>query len=295
MTKMISPLRYPGGKACLAPTLAAVLETNGMVRPSIAEPYAGGAGASLGLLLGEYAGSILINDLDYRVFALWWALLNHTEEFAERISSVPLSIAEWKRKREIYREPRRHRRFEVGFATFYLNRTNRSGILVNGGPIGGINQSGKWRLNARFNRSTLVNRVLRIAAYRERIRISNLDASVFIRRLRSDHAFRNTFVYLDPPYYEKGSDLYFSSYTHSDHLSVSKAIRSLPGHHWAVTYDDVPEIRKMYRGYRLTPFCLRYTANSSRKGRELLITSRELRIPNSRDWPMSSGNEPTNQ
>ena len=174
----------------------------------MAEPYAGAAGALLELLFSERVKSILINDLDYCIYAFWWAALNHTEKFIERINSVSLSIPEWKRQRYIYRNPHKHKRFEVGFATFYLNRTNRSGILINDGPIGGIAQCGEWRLDVRFTRSTLVDRVERIAAYRDRIVISNLDALTFVKQIVKSHRDNELFIYLlDPPYYEKGADL----------------------------------------------------------------------------------------
>jgi len=277
--RVINPLRYPGGKACLAPALAALLQANGLARPAVAEPYAGAAGASLELLFGENVQSILINDLDYRIFCLWWAVLNHTDQFAQRIRSIPLSIYEWKRQRDIYRNPRKHKRFEVGFATFYLNRTNRSGILLNGGPIGGIRQTGKWGLGARFTRSTLVNRVERIGAYRERIMISNLDALAFIQRVEADFVSQPLFLYLDPPYYEKGADLYLSTYTHDDHVAVGRALRSRKCPYWAVTYDDVPAIRSIYAKCRLMPFRLRYTAHRVRQGKELLIVPKKLIVP----------------
>ncbi len=247
----ISPLRYPGGKAGLAPTLGALFRSNGLNRPTLAEPYAGGAGASLELL------------------------------FAQRIKSVPLSILEWHKQREVYRNARRHKRFDVGFATFYLNRTNRSGILVDGGPIGGIKQRGKWRLSARFNRAELIRRVERISAYRERISVSNLDALVFIHQLREKTGGDSLFFYLDPPYYEKGAELYLSNYAHSDHVAIGAALRSSNLSHWALTYDDVQAIRKIYANCKLRPFRLRYTASSFREGRELLIVPKSLLVPDS--------------
>jgi len=277
--KTINPLRYPGGKARLAPLLASLLQANGLLRPTFAEPYAGAAGASLELLFGEYVHSILVNDLDYRIFSFWWAALNRTHEFAERIRSVPLSIREWKRQRSIYRQPRRHKRFDVGFAAFYLNRTNRSGILINGGPIGGIKQNGKWGLDARFTRAPLAERIERIGAYRERIVISNLDALEFMRRLEGGQPGRSFFVYLDPPYYEKGSNLYLSTYGHDDHVAVSKALCLSKHAYWAATYDDVAPIRAMYRKCRMVPFRLRYTAHHSREGEELLILPKRLALP----------------
>jgi DNA adenine methylase len=275
----ITPLRYPGGKACLAQVLKALLQENGLTRPVIAEPYAGGAGASLELLFGEYVHSILLNDLDYRIYSVWWAVLNRTEEFIRGIKSIPLSIREWKRQREIYRNPRKFKRFDVGFATFYLNRTNRSGILLNGGPIGGIKQTGEWGLDARFTRSTLVDRVERIGVYRERIILSNEDAAVFLRRLGTDSFSEPLFLYLDPPYYEKGADLYLSTYAHDDHVAVARVLQSRKLQYWAVTYDDVPAIREIYAKQRMIPFRLRYTAHRARHGNELLILPKSLAVP----------------
>ena len=275
----ITPLRYPGGKACLAPALALLLEANGLQRPVIAEPYAGGAGASLELLFGEYVRSIFINDLDYRIFSFWWAVLKRTDQFVHQIEQVPLSVREWKRQRDVYRAPHSHKRFNVGFATFYLNRTNRSGILFNGGPIGGVKQTGKWGLDARFTRSTLVNRIQRIGVYRERISISNLDALVFIQKLEANFVRDELFLYLDPPYYEKGAGLYLSTYEHADHVAIGRALQSHKRQRWALTYDDVPAIRNIYSRCQLLPFRLRYTANRARQGRELLILPKKMVRP----------------
>lgn len=277
--RTVTPLRYPGGKACLAPTLSDLLTANELMRPVFAEPYAGGAGASLELLFGEHVDSILINDLDYRIFAFWWSILNRTEQFVHRLQSVPLCIREWKKQRAIYRNFRRCKRFDVGFATFYLNRTNRSGILVNGGPIGGIKQLGRWGLDARFTRSTLTSRIERIAAYRDRIIISNVDALTFITDARNQRRRERIFFYLDPPYYEKGAELYLSVYHSQDHAALGNALRMMNTPHWALTYDDVPEVHRMYSKCRIIPFSLRYTAHRRRKGNELLILPKGLRVP----------------
>jgi DNA adenine methylase len=277
--RTITPLRYPGGKACLAPALCAVMDANNLVRPVMAEPYAGAAGASLELLFAERVKSILINDLDYRIYAFWWAVLNHPKAFIEGIARVPLSIREWKRQRAIYRNPRKHKRFDVGFATFYLNRTNRSGILINAGPIGGMKQKGEWGIDARFTRPTLVDRVERIAAYRDRIEISNLDALSFVTNIIQHYGDEELFIYLDPPYYEKGADLYLSHYEHEDHVAVGKALKMCGHPNWVVTYDDVPAIRHIYKACRVVPFELRYTARDRRQGAELFIAPKRLLLP----------------
>lgn len=85
---------------------------------------------------------------------------------------------EWKAHREVLRHPEDHTDFEVGFSTFYLNRTNRSGVLT-GGVIGGLGQSGKWKIDARFPRNELITRIELIASLRESITLYNLDAESF--------------------------------------------------------------------------------------------------------------------
>jgi len=262
--KTITPLRYPGGKARLAPALAAVMAANGLVEPTMAEPYAGAAGASLELLFSERVRSICINDLDYRIYSFWWSCLNHTAEFLDRIDSAKLSMREWRRQREIYRNARRHKRLDVGFATFYLNRTNRSG---------------KWGLDARFTKPALIDRVARIAAYKERIAISNMDAVTFVEGLVKQYVNKPLFIYLDPPYYEKGAGLYLSTYGHEDHVGVGKALLATKHPHWAMTYDDVPAIRKIYAECHLRGFQLRYTAHRRRNGDEVFIAPKELVLP----------------
>lgn len=149
MSKAHSPLRYPGGKSVLSDLLADAIALNGLQDGVYVEPYAGGAGAALALLFGEHVQSIVLNDADPCVYAFWDAVLNKKDDFIRRINETPVSIEEWQHQRDIYRNQQRHSRIKVAFASFYLNRCNRSGIMVNGGPIGGIGQSGKWKIDAR--------------------------------------------------------------------------------------------------------------------------------------------------
>lgn len=277
--KTITPLRYPGGKTSLAPVMSAVMDANGLTSPLIAEPYAGGAGASLSLLFSERVSSILINDFDYRIFSFWWSVLNETDRFLEKVRKISLSIREWKNQRAIYRNARKHKRFDVGFASFYLNRTNRSGILINGGPIGGFAQRSEWGLDARFTRPALADRIERIAAYRDRIETSNLDALTFVHSVTKKYSNKELFLYLDPPYYEKGRELYFSYYGHEDHVAVGKGLRLSRHLNWIVTYDDVPAIREIYKNCQIIPYKLRYTAQVRRYAAELFIAPKKLVVP----------------
>jgi DNA adenine methylase len=274
-----SPLRYPGGKAVLSEFLAATIEANGIKDCTYVEPYAGGAGAAINLLLAGKVGRIVLNDADRSVWSFWHSILNHTEAFVELIKSTPVSVAEWKNQRAIYlARPRRI--LELGFAAFYLNRCNRSGIITNGGVIGGLDQTGKWKIDARYNQEELIRRIERIAALREQIRVCQLDAITFLRSdLLPDKDRSRYFIYLDPPYYVKGSRLYLNFYEPEDHAVLARFLRRIKNVHWLVTYDNTPEIRALYAWRTITDFHLHYSAASSKQGSEIMIPSSDLELP----------------
>ena len=237
----------------------------------------------LSLLYGEHVRTIIINDADFRIFAFWDAVLNRTDELVKLIRDTPLSVDEWKRQRQIYLKPGRTSRVRVGFSAFYLNRCNRSGIIANAGVIGGLNQTGRWKIDARFNREDLVARIQRVARYRDRIELFNLDATLLLQRelpkpSRADRAF----VYLDPPYFSKGSQLYLNYYSPSDHTTLFKYL-SNARFAWVMSYDNIPEIRKLYAGYRQVSFSLGYSASEWKIGKELLIVPGHVLFPTA--WP----------
>src|SRR5690606_20758450 len=222
MSHFLSPLRYPGGKRKLANFVKLVYRQNNLFGGIYAEPYAGGAAVALSLLFGEYAGRILINDIDRSIFAFWKSVLDETEDLCRLISNAKLSVAEWERQRSV-QDSDLASILELGFSTFYLNRTNRSGI-IRGGIIGGKEQDGDWKIDARFNKSDLIRRIEKIARYRSRIKVSNLDAAIFLNKLQPE-LDSSSLVYLDPPYYVKGGDLYENHYDHEDHEIIASLSR----------------------------------------------------------------------
>ncbi|MGI8982385.1 MAG: DNA adenine methylase [Pirellulaceae bacterium] len=271
----VTPLRYPGGKTALADTLRAILERNNLEDFTIVEPFAGGGGASLALLFEGAVKKIVLNDLDDAIAAFWWAATHRHNIFRERVQKVPLTVAQWKKQRKKYRDLDRSR-FDRGFAAFYLNRCNRSGIIKNGGCIGGLKQDGDWALDARFTRSTLIQRLDRIAEFRKLIRIRQHDARRVIRTSKRERRF----FFIDPPYYHKGQELYLNSLNHEYHKKLADHLKSLDSSHWVVTYDDCPEIRKLYRDWaNIRRYSLRYTAAVRRRAGELLITPKGLIVP----------------
>lgn len=279
MATNASPLRYPGGKAVLSTFLAELIRENGLADGVYVEPYAGGAGAALNLLFGEHVREIVLNDIDRCVFSFWRAVLNQTETFTGLVRQTRITMPEWKRQRAVYRSPARQPQVELAFAGFYLNRCNRSGIMVNGGPIGGVRQTGKWKLNARFNKPELTRRIERIALYKSRIVVRNMDALAFLKTLCAECDPGRTLVYLDPPYYDKGSQLYLNYYTPDDHRALAEFLKANHAIKWVLSYDDVPEVRHLYRDVRHIHYGLNYSANSVRRGREILFFSDNIEIP----------------
>ena len=278
--KFDSPLRYPGGKAALGPFLAKTIAMNDVDGCAYYEPFAGGAGAALRLLREEAVSCVHINDFDPRIAAFWQAAVGQSERFAAAIMSVKLNVQEWKRQREVYLRKDPSKLFELGFATFYLNRCNRAGILFGAAPIGGYEQAGKWTLGARFYRETLAERVCNLGRLAAQIHISNMDAGRFlVEKLPRGRDRTRVFAYLDPPYWGKGGRLYFSSYSPKDHKSLARYMQRQKTLKWVMSYDDAEEIRTVYADSSISPLSVRYSLCRVGGAREILITPEHLQLP----------------
>jgi DNA adenine methylase len=276
MALATSPLRYPGGKTCLLGTVSRVLRGNKLERGHYAEPYAGGCGLALALLYTGCVSDIHVNDIDPAIWAFWNAVLNDTEEFIKLMNKTPVTLKEWKRQRTIFRESNANN-MKLGFAAFFLNRTNRSGIIKNAGVIGGLAQDGDYTIDCRFNKEELARRIRRIRKYRSRINLYKKDALKFIDFVEKKLPV-NTFLCIDPPYFQKGSSLYTSFYKRKDHEKVADRILQLKSP-WILTYDYCDEIHDLYTDRRQFQFSLNYSATVKRLGTELLIASKGLRMP----------------
>ena len=271
-----SPLRYPGGKGKVADYFKQLFKENLLYDGVYIEPYAGGASVALSLLFNEYASKIIINDIDRSIFAFWHSVLNETESLCRNINDSPVSIEFWQKQKEIQKEKTEHDLLTVGFSTFFLNRTNRSGIL-SAGVIGGQGQSGNWKIDARFNKKDLIGRIQKIASYKGKIELFNSDAVELVKLLKTTLPQKSLF-YFDPPYYVKGKDLYLNYYEFNDHKEIAQEISTLHDQKWIVTYDSVPTIQNLYNDFRQLKYSLNYSAAQASKGEELMIFSNNLSI-----------------
>lgn len=266
---MASPLRYPGGKGALYSRLRGIIRESDLAGCTYVEPYAGGAGAGLGLLITGQVERVVINDLDPAIYAFWASLVSNPDALVRKIEGVKLSVAEWKRQRAIYRACDLADLDALGFATFYLNRTNRSGVL-NGGPIGGLDQTGNYKIDARFNRKDLAERVRVLGLYADSITVSSCDGAKVIKKYGRRG---NTFIYADPPYFEKAGSLYLNSFNEKNHSQLAKTLNSYASGSWLLTYDDVPRVHELYAERRRRTFELHYSAHRVKKATEIAVLS----------------------
>ena len=268
----VSPLRYPGGKAALATFFGDVIERLGISNARYVEPYAGGVGAGIALLRQDRVQELVINDIDPAVHSFWRSVVECPDKFAELVVSTPLDIDEWRNQKEIYLEADESDPLSLGFAFFYLNRTNRSGIL-NAGPIGGVKQSGNYKIDARYNRKQLAERISRIGELSSRITVLSLDGASVAQKYAGDPS---AFTYIDPPYVDAGGSLYLNSFTYRDHAELAKRLDQCPNGNWIVTYDPSDFIRRIYSAHSVREYELNYSANRTGKACELLIASRPV-------------------
>jgi DNA adenine methylase len=276
--RLYSPLRYPGGKAPFAPFIAKVMEVNDVAGGHYLEPYAGGAGVALELLFHGHATHIHVNDADPAVYAFWVADTKHSHELIALLESTPVTIDEWFKWRAILREDCTASLVESGFATLFMNRTNRSGIL-NAGVIGGKNQEGEYKLDARFRKDMIAARIQAIAKYAKDISVYCEDSLDLLNRC-SEFLPAKALIYLDPPYYVKGKGLYRNYYEHDDHIAIAKAIQKKKFKWpWVVSYDNAEEICRMYQFSRSLSYGLNYTAQRRYVGNEVMFFSRDIVVP----------------
>lgn len=279
---LYSPLRYPGGKNKLSAFIANICIDNN-INGHYVEPYSGGASVALFLLLEGFVKKITINDMDRSIYAFWYCVLNKTKQLCELIQKSELTIDEWRKQKEIQNNKKSVNLLDLGFSTFYLNRTNRSGI-INAGVMGGIEQNGNFLMDCRFNKTELIERIKKIAKKKKYIRLYKKDAIKLIDKIQQESSDENIIFYFDPPYYLKASTLYMNHYKDDNHLIVSEKIKSIKNVKWIVSYDNVPEIKNLYSDCIKKEYSFKHTVYNSRVGQEILFFSSNIKLPQIVDW-----------
>lgn len=272
-----TPLRYPGGKQRLSPFISEIISSNDIVDGHYVEPYAGGAGVAIELLLTRKVSNVHLNDSDFGIYSFWYSVINRPDELCKMIATASLTVDEWRLRKSIVKKCDKRKKLELGFSIFFLNRCNRSGIL-NAGVIGGLDQKGNYKMDARFSRNDLIRRIEAITQFKSNIHITNLDAEQYILNYLPNLP-QNTLVYLDPPYYAKGGDLYLNAYKKGDHERISHVIQQKIDHRWVLSYDGVPDIISLYKNRRHFLYDLQYNAEKVYMGKEIFIFGDSTILP----------------
>lgn len=270
-----SPFRYPGGKGFLTPFLADEIRSRFPEDvPDYAEPYCGGAGAALNLLAAGHVKRLFLNDADRRIFSAWRAIIFETEKFIDKIQTSKVDLSTWEAcLHRLHEQMQSEYDFDTGFSAFFINRTSRSGVLIGSGPIGGYNQEGKWKIDARFNKETLIQRIRTLGELRDRINLSCDDGLNFCLNLQSKTDIEKTFLFIDPPYVGAGGRLYFDGMNELKHKRLAEWLISKSAPHWLLTYDDHPIVRENYESMQKYKVQVKYSLSKKRNENELLYKS----------------------
>ena len=275
MPTTFSPLRYPGGKTKLYDKVVSLLKQNKLQDVIYIEPFCGGCGLAVKLLLSGDVSSIIINDINPAIYAFWYCVLNKTDELCSRITECNVTIEERDKQILILKNVKNHSTIDIGFATLFLNRTNISGIL-NAGPIGGREQAGKDKLDARFKKTVLKDKIIAIADKKQKISLYNLDVFDFVAKVLPEYESSQLFLNFDPPYVKKGQELYLNHFSPEDHRRLRDQI-SQCNQHWIVTYDYNQSILDLYSSFNYERIELNHSAGTMKKGDEVIIYSKTLR------------------
>lgn len=276
MASSLSPLRYPGGKKQLEKFIVELFALQEMENITYIEPFAGGSGLALSLLEKGVVNKLILNDYDVAIYAFWHSVLNNHEAFIRKIEDTSITIDEWERQKQIYSQRDNIDMLTIGFSTFFLNRTNRSGI-IKAGAIGGRQQLGNYKIDCRFNKIALIKKIEKIASFKKKIKLTNLDATVFIKKVVKKIPTEKAFIFFDPPYFKQGKDLYTNFYEENDHACLFKAIDKLEKYKWIVTYDDAEQIRQLYQKYTGFLYSLNYSLAQKKKAQELMFYSQNVK------------------
>jgi DNA adenine methylase len=219
------------------------------------------------------AASVWINDLDPGMFAVWSSVVYHRQQLEQLVAAFNPTVDAFYRLKEC--DGNLTGDMAVDAANkIALHRMSVSGFgAMAGGPIGGRSQQSGYTVGCRWSPASIITAIRRaysiLAPFRQRLRITNLHFRELIAG-----ACDNVLIYLDPPYYVKGGQLYAHNMSHDEHVELASLLRETPAD-WRLSYDDCKEIRDLYSWADFQELEIRYTnavTDKKRpKNRELLV------------------------
>jgi DNA adenine methylase len=281
----VALIRYPGSKEKLTDPIWAKFPDqikhelwSNSKQWEYREPFFGAGAIGFKVLrrLSPKCG-VWLNDIDPGMVCLWETVRQDPEGLIDRLSQFVPTV-EWFElfKREDGRTDLPAA--QIGFRKLALHRMSFSGLgWMAGGPIGGKDQANAlYKVDCRWTPETMKDEIRKL---HKRIRpfgsyrFTNLDFAALI-----EDAPRECFIYLDPPYYEKGPALYKHSMDDNAHHRLADLLQKTEAT-WVLSYDDHPFVRSLYSWAHFEPISLTYTMASTNKKRpkngEVIITHRK--------------------
>lgn len=269
-----SPLRYPGSKQKFCDYFLTILKNNNIYPDLFIEPFAGGASVSLYLLQSNFVQKIALIEKDPLVASFWKTVFFDTEWFIKEINKLEVTLDQWNYFKKYNPKTTRTQAIKC----LFQNRTCFSGILK-AGPIGGQKQISKYKIDCRFNKKEIINKIHTLSLYRDRVLFIEEGDYESIMQDKEKILPSNTLIYFDPPYVNKAKDLYNFYFQDKDHIRLKDFIQNLK-YNWLLSYDYEPPINKLYQEFAYNGFFdITYTSTAHAhrpKKKEFLASNLQL-------------------
>jgi DNA adenine methylase len=248
ISSFLSPLRYPGSKRRLICYLKEVLALNNLKPSLYVEPFLGGASVALQLMQEDLVEKVILMDIDPWIASFWHTVFFDTAWLVEQIQTVEVTLDKWwefKKSKPISTR-------DQALTCFFLNRTSFSGILeARAGPIGGKQQDSKYKIDCRFNRQVLIERIMEASLLKDKVYAvwdcSWIDGIQKIRELqdKKELSTKDVFFYLDPPFFEEANALYRYYFNSQDHEMLRDSLLELADK-FILSYDSAEQVEALY-------------------------------------------------
>lgn len=239
--------------------------------------FVGGGSVAVGIANNFPSAKIVINDLDEYIWSFWTVIC--TKDGLEKLISYIIqykkpTVEDFRAWRQKANE-KNLSTVDKAFLALFFNRTTFSGIF-NSGPIGGFDQSGKYKIGCRYNASHMSGMVRSLSEtfLNKKVQCYRKD---YVDMLKEYKDKEEALLYLDPPYMKQGHLLYNHHMKSEQYAEMANLLKGCKAK-WLVSHDDRPEFVKLFQGWAdiKTIEGVPYTINSIRGKRrsELLISGR---------------------
>ncbi len=269
----MSFFRYPGGKNKLKKIIIKKILPYINNKTQYREVFFGGGSICLDMIKDNTIDNIWINDKDIGIACLWTSLISHHQILKEKIIHFTPSVDKFYNIRDelLQLKTQPSDIIDIGFKKLAIHQLSFSGLgTKSGGPLGGKEQKSAYKIDCRWSPDYICKKIDKIHNLLNNIKIykgscTNLD---FEHIINDNHC--NSVLYLDPPYYIKGNELYQYGFTQEDHIRLSNLLYNTK-HKWVLSYDDCEEIQELYQWANIQQISASYTISGSRQKTELLI------------------------